>query len=80
MSTTPDRAHAAGMLEGLVASHTCGAACTGSTTIGRLSRAPKSINLSCPLDLLDLDNPADRRIIQSMHASEARAAMRRLRP
>lgn len=69
---TPDKGHAAGMLRALVAGHTCGTACTGTAYIGGEPRA-----LQCPYSLLDMDNPADRRTVQTLYASEARAAMGR---
>lgn len=75
MSTTPTCEHAAGMFEALVASHTCGRACNSEQVIGRMSPNPQTIRLRCPLSQIDLDNPADRRTVQSMYAAEARAAM-----
>jgi hypothetical protein len=71
MRTTPTRSEALGMLEALTASHRCGQACNGTVALGDGSH----VQLSCPYDRLDLDNPADRRIVAGMYASEARAAM-----
>lgn len=68
---TPTRDEAAGMLNAIKASHTCTVACTGVVTLGK----GDSKNLRCPWEQIDLDNPADRRIVQGVYASEARAAM-----
>lgn len=68
-----DFAWAAGMLRALRVGHACGEACTGQVTLpdGHV------IELACPYDRLDPESPADRKIIASMYAHEALAAMGR---
>jgi hypothetical protein len=62
------------MLKALKSAHTCGEACTGYGTVGG-----KKKRLSCPLSTLNLELAVDRRIVGSLYASAARAAMRRSR-
>ena len=68
---TPTRMLAAGMLATLIRDHVCGTACTGTARAG-----DRIIQLRCPYTTLDLDDPAARRLVQTMYASEARAAMK----
>ena len=68
---TPDREHAAGMLAAIKRGHECTEACTGSVALGD----GKAITLTCPYERLDLDSGVDRRIIASIYAIEAKAAM-----
>jgi hypothetical protein len=70
---TPTIQHARGMLAALTASHTCGLVCTSRTTLGDGT----VVQLSCPYGRLDMHDEADRRIVQTMYANEARAAMAR---
>jgi hypothetical protein len=62
MATTPTRAHAAGMLAALKSSHNHGLC----------------LSTRCVWDALNLDSESDRRVIQSVYANEARAAMGRV--
>ena len=68
---TPTLEHAAGMLAGIKQGHQCTEACTGTTVLGD----GKVLNLRCPWEQIDLDSESDRRIIGSVYAIEARAAM-----
>lgn len=68
----PTREHAAGMLKAIVASHTCTEACTAVIHLGPYS-APTQ--LRCPWKVIDLNSESDRRIVASVYAAEARAAM-----
>ena len=72
MASTPTREHAEGMLSAIKNTHECTVACTGHVTLGD----GKVVALVCPWERIDLDNPSDRRIVQGVYASEARAAMR----
>jgi hypothetical protein len=62
MASTPTRDHAAGMLKALKSSHNHGLC----------------LSTRCIWDMLDLDSDSDRRVIQSVYANEARAAMGRV--
>ena len=73
MSTTPTREHAEGMLSAIKKSHTCTEACTASVRLG--GPFGDLVQLRCPWEQIDLDSPTDRRIVQSVYASEALAAM-----
>lgn len=68
---TPDREHAAGMLAAIKRGHVCTEACTSTVTLGD----GKRMTLTCPYERLDLDSGVDRRIIGSIYAIEAKAAM-----
>jgi hypothetical protein len=68
---TPTIEHAEGMLAGIKSTHTCGEACTASVRRGDGS----TVQLACPYTRLDVLDEADRRIVQSIYAIEARAAM-----
>ena len=69
--TTPTREAAQGMLTALSRGHECTEACTGATTLGD----GHVIQLTCPYKRLDVDSETDRRIIGSIYAIEARAAL-----
>lgn len=69
----PTAEHASGMLKAIKSTHTCGEACTSRTRLGDGTY----LQLSCPWGRLNPAVEADRRIIQSVYASEAVAAMRR---
>ena len=71
MAETPTREHAEGMLASIKANHTCTTACTDTKVLGD----GKRIQLRCPWEQIDLDNPADRRIVQGVYAAEAREAL-----
>ena len=61
--TTPTAAHAAGMLAGLVAGHTCTTACNAVVQLG-----PDTRQLRCPYTQLDVNTPADRLTIGALYA------------
>jgi hypothetical protein len=67
----PTVEHAEGMLAALKRGHSCTEACTGTTVLGD----GKVLQLRCPWEQIDLGTPTDRRIVASVYASEARAAM-----
>jgi len=71
MRETPTIEHATGMLNAIKASHTCTEACTGTTGLGD----GKVLTRRCPWEQIDLDSEVDRRIVGSVYAIEARAAM-----
>ena len=71
-SPTPTAAEAKGMLKGLMQGHACGEACVGKFTLGDGT----VVDLTCPYSRLDPNSPADARIIQTMYAEAARAALR----
>lgn len=73
MTETPTREHAAGMLAAIQKSHTCTEACTATIQLGGPYGYFKQ--LRCPWECIDLDSETDRRIVQSVYAAEARAAM-----
>ena len=68
---TPTIEHAAGMLAGIKQGHQCTEVCTGTTVLGD----GKVLNLRCPWENIDLAKDADRRLVASVYAIEARAAM-----
>lgn len=69
----PTREHAAGMLAAIQQGHECGEACTSMIRLG--GPFGDLVKLKCPYKVLDLDSETDRRIIGSIYAIEARAAM-----
>jgi len=68
---TIDRDSAVGMLTAIKRDHECTEACTGTVTLGD----GKVVTLVCPWERLDMDVEADRRIVASVYAMEARAAL-----
>jgi len=64
-------AEASGMLAALRRGHECTYACTGEVTLGDGA----TLTLTCPYERLDPEDPTDRRIIGSIYAIEARAAL-----
>ena len=61
---------AEGQLKALTAGHICGPACTSTVIQGGQER-----QLTCPYKQLDPTSPKDQKIIGSIYASEALAAM-----
>lgn len=68
---TPTQPEAEGMLTAIQRSHECTEACTGTVTLGD----GHVVHLTCPWQRLDMTVEADRRIVGSVYASEARAAL-----
>lgn len=68
---TPPIQVAKGMLAAIRRGHECTEACTGTVTLGD----GKVVTLTCPWERLDVNNEQDRRIISTVYADEARAAM-----
>jgi hypothetical protein len=66
---TPEQAE--GMLKGIRSSHTCGEACTATVTLGD----GKVLALTCPWERLDMADPSDRKVVATVYADMARAAM-----
>lgn len=71
MATTPTIEQAEGMLAGIKSQHACTEACTGTVTLGD----GHVVTLTCPWQRLDMTSEADRRIVQTVYASEARRAL-----
>lgn len=71
---TPTQERAAGMLEAIRASHTCGEACTAQVTLGDGTTR----TLRCPYTVLDLNSEADRRTIQTLYVEKSRKARQAL--
>lgn len=62
---------AEGMLKGIRSQHECREACTATVTLGD----GKVLALSCPWERIDVADPSDRRVVATVYADMARAAM-----
>lgn len=71
--TIPTLSEAEGMLAAIRATHTCTEACAGKVTLGD----GHVVTLVCPWERLgvELHNEQSRRIVGSVYASAARAAL-----